>query len=102
MFFGAYGGRSRAFGAILHSQPREVAAMLLLLINIVIVIVVGAIFVLSYRQVCPRRTVGEPAQDPGCIDLPRGDPAAAASDYGGGWAIAGLFVHTQFAVGTPP
>jgi uncharacterized membrane protein required for colicin V production len=43
MFFGAYGGRNRAFGAILHSQPREVAAMLLLLINIVIVIVVGAI-----------------------------------------------------------
>jgi hypothetical protein len=36
-------GHDRAFGAILHRQPREVAAMLMVLINIVIVIVVGAI-----------------------------------------------------------
>jgi uncharacterized membrane protein required for colicin V production len=43
MFSEACRGRDRAFGAILHRQPREVAAMLMVLINIVIVIVVGAI-----------------------------------------------------------
>jgi uncharacterized membrane protein required for colicin V production len=36
-------GRDRAFGAILHDQPRRGVAMLMVLINIVIVIVVGAI-----------------------------------------------------------
>jgi hypothetical protein len=36
-------GHDRAFGAILDDQPRRVVAMLMVLINIVIVIVVGAI-----------------------------------------------------------
>jgi hypothetical protein len=43
VFFRRSRGRNRAFGAILHHQPRGVVAMLMVLINIVIVIVVGAI-----------------------------------------------------------
>jgi|HubBroStandDraft_2_1064218.scaffolds.fasta_scaffold1260612_1 uncharacterized membrane protein required for colicin V production len=43
MFFGPVWGHDRAFDAILGDQPRRVVAMLMVLINIVIVIVVGAI-----------------------------------------------------------
>jgi hypothetical protein len=42
-FLGTVSRCDRAFGAILHDQPRRGVAMLMVLINIVIVIVVGAI-----------------------------------------------------------
>jgi hypothetical protein len=81
--------------------------MLLLLINIVIVIVVGAILFYLIDKFVRDGRFGEPAQDPGRVDLPRGDPATAASDDRGEWALAReLFGHqrflTQIAIGGLP
>jgi hypothetical protein len=63
--------------------------MLLVLINVLIIVVVGALFVLGHRQVRSRWAASEPAQDPNCADLSRGDPPASAPSVRSGRAAVG-------------
>ena len=53
--------------------------MLFVLINILVIIVVGAILFLPNRQVRSGWTAREFAEDTRGVDLPGGDPAAPAA-----------------------
>ncbi len=67
--------------------------MLMVLINIVIVIVVGAILFYLIDKYVRDGRLGNLLRDPGRADLPCGDPAAVASDAGGGRALAFTGTH---------